>query len=84
MNRKEGWFGRDPAATKETLLFQLKACDERIERCERVLARQRQLIRDLERDGHRITEAVAILQNDAMALSASMAERERLRTMLNT
>lgn len=69
---------------EEVLLDQLKGCDMRIEKCERDLAQQRQLIRELERDGHRITEAVAILERREMALRASKAERENIQAMLNT
>ena len=55
---------------RDILLHQLNDCDVRIEKCERDLAQQRRLIGELERDGHRITEAVAILEKREMALSA--------------
>jgi len=69
---------------RESLLDQLKACDAGIEKCERDLAQQRRLIADLERDGHRSTEAVSILEKMEMVLSSSKAERENLQAMLDT
>jgi HPt (histidine-containing phosphotransfer) domain-containing protein len=68
---------------REILLHQLNDCDVRIEKCERDLGQQRQLVRELERDGHRLSEALATLEKREMALSANRAERECIRAMLN-
>jgi hypothetical protein len=56
--------------------------EARVDSCERSLSVQHQLIRDLEKDGHRITEAVAVLERIEAALKDYTAERDRLRTML--